>query len=81
MACRATMTMSARKRDQLNAEERKPNSHEGIGLHVGHVDQRLTDAGNQDSGAQGVHRKAIDANGGHHETMAPNTGRFSTQLA
>jgi hypothetical protein len=38
--------------DHLDAKERKPNSHEGIGLHMGHVDQRLNDAGDRSGKTQ-----------------------------
>jgi hypothetical protein len=55
------------KTDQLNAKEGKPNRHERIGLHMGHMDQGLTDAGNQDDRAQVVHGGASDANGRHHQ--------------
>ena len=39
---------------QLDAEERKPNRYEAIGLRMRHVHQRLHDAGDQDNGAQRV---------------------------
>jgi len=39
------------KTGQLNAKEGKSNGHEGIGLHMGYMDQGLTHAGNQDNGA------------------------------
>jgi hypothetical protein len=55
------------KTDQLNAKKGKPDCHERIGLHMGHVDQRLTDAGNQDNYAQVVHDGASHANGRKHE--------------
>jgi uncharacterized protein (TIGR03118 family) len=55
------------KADQLNAKEGKPHCDERIGLHMGHMDQRLTDAGNQDSDAQVVHGGASDTHGGNHQ--------------
>jgi len=39
------------KADQLNAKKRKSNGNESIGLHMGHMNQGLTHAGNQDNGA------------------------------
>jgi hypothetical protein len=39
------------KANELNAEERKSNGYESIGLHVRHVHQRLNDARNQNSDA------------------------------
>jgi hypothetical protein len=36
------------KADQLDAKHGKPHRHEGIRLHMTHMDQRLQDAGYQD---------------------------------
>jgi hypothetical protein len=50
------------KADQLNGIERKSNGHKRVGLHVGYVNQGLTDAGDQHGRAQAVHREPIGAN-------------------
>jgi hypothetical protein len=69
------------KTNQLDAEEGKPDSHARIGLHMGHVDQRLKNARNQDS----VHKEStmgpLTPIAEITSTMAPKTGRFSTQFA
>jgi hypothetical protein len=51
------------KTDQLHAKEGKSNRHERIGLHMGHVNQRLAHASDQNDDGQVVHRKAVDTQG------------------
>src|SRR6185312_9933816 len=55
------------KADQLNEEEGEPHRHDCIGLHMGHVDQGLTHAGNQDDRAQVVDCRAGDADSRNHQ--------------
>jgi hypothetical protein len=55
------------KADQLHAKEGKPNSHERIGLHMGHMDQGLANAGHEHGDAQVVDERARDADRRYHE--------------
>ena len=69
------------KADDLHEKEPEAYGCNRVGLNEAYVHQGLHDAGNENRDCQRIHKAAGHVSNVSAKTIAPKTGRFSTQFA